>query len=151
MLHRNKFRTEESGQRILIIDGPYLSSDLYATVLDIDGHTLYTISTLQDALSNLTTYQPNLIMATPDFFYSNSYDLSILAVLKRANPNIPILAIFSQKDSDLLSSPYIAASLVMPFKMKQLRETVARLCGSKMAAAFDLTPSISTQGLGRSI
>lgn len=122
--HNDKNSTTQEKKRLLLIDDVESIAMLYATILRFDGYMIQIVSSLEEAKRNLPTFQPHAIIVTLEPLQAEGIKLNALSALNDAAPDIPIIAISVLRTPDLMASPHISAYLILPFKIKKLRETV---------------------------
>lgn len=141
MHYQNRFfQTKESSvqhtSRILIIEHSESLGTLYKSILLKNEYTILMTSCGQEALTMLTSFSPNLIICPNEMSDMSSEQLRLQVSAQSGESYIPVLVLSTQKKSlsySASSAVNFNETLFLPFRTKDLRNSVQRLLGNEQA------------------
>jgi two-component system, NtrC family, response regulator GlrR len=117
----------ESKFRILIVDDDQDILSSLSTWLGNEGFEVLTFTSAEEALGQLHTLHPNLVIT--DLFMSGMSGMELLSTIHRDNPLLPIIMLSGQADiPDAVKATHLGSSafLVKPIIKEELFDQVKR-------------------------
>ena len=117
----------EDKYRILVVDDDDDILSLLSTWLGKEGFEVFTCSSGEDALSQLHTVHPNLVIT--DLFMGEMSGMELLSIIHQDNPLLPVIMLSGQaKIPDAVKATHLGSSafLTKPINKEELFEQVKR-------------------------
>jgi two-component system, NtrC family, response regulator GlrR len=117
----------ESKFRILIVDDDKDILSSLSTWLGNEGFEVLTVTSAEEALGQLHTVHPNLVIT--DLFMSGMSGMELLSTIHRDNPLLPVIMLSGQADiPDAVKATHLGSSafLVKPIIKEELFDQVKR-------------------------
>jgi two-component system, NtrC family, response regulator GlrR len=117
----------EDKYRILVVDDDDDILSLLSTWLGNEGFDVLTVSSGEEALAQLHTVRPNLVIT--DLFMGGMSGMELLSTIHRDNPLLPVIMLSGQaKIPDAVKATHLGSSafLTKPINKEELFEQVKR-------------------------
>src|SRR5678810_112115 len=112
--------------RILVVDDEPSVLEIFRRVLSRDGHRVHVCTSSEEALSEFTRADFDLLVVDKNIPGFSGYDL--LAMLRKADPNLPAIMVTASPEPLMVKTARLQGYLAKPFaNLKQISVTVRRV------------------------
>jgi two-component system, NarL family, nitrate/nitrite response regulator NarL len=108
--------------RLLLCDDHVLFLEVMQPVLEARGHVVETSSSVDEALSRVVEWSPDVCVL--DIGFPGTDGIAGARLLRAANPNIKIVMLTATSASDVLREAVVAGACGLAFKGRPLAEAV---------------------------
>ena len=133
-------RQRLEGLRVLIVEDEPDARELLSLALEVSGATVEAVESAQEALDNLQTFRPDVLLSDIGLPIESGYELiRKVRLLSSESSNIPAVALtafVTEKDRQLALSAGFQEHLAKPVDPIQLVEVIERLAYGDRGAAL---------------
>lgn len=140
--------TGQNTKRLLIIEQSESLGILYKSILLQHKYTILTATCGEEALASLDSVQPDLIITAEELSDMTSDQLRRRVSIQSSEMYIPILVLSTQKKPLFrLARPALNVNetLFLPFRIKDLRNSVQRLLGTEQVSGSNFYDPSSSE------
>jgi len=134
-----KTRQPLEGLRVLVVEDEPDARELLALALEVSGATVEVVESVQEALDNLKTFRPDVLLSDIGLPIESGYDLiRKVRLLPSEASNIPAVALtafVTEKDRQLVLAAGFQEHLAKPVDPTLLVEVIERLATGDRGAA----------------
>ena len=124
--------------KVLIVEDDIAMQQIFSEVLRIDGHTILCSGDGEDAIKQLNTHLPDVLLLDINLPKLSGYDL--IHYIHDAGVYHHMKTIIVTASNNFVNSPeadMVDIVMLKPISMPQLRKMVSRLTGIKLTQIFD--------------